>query len=193
MAGSQRTRLPENISSPKAGSEKKAIPLMSGDQDTMSAATFEQFFRPCVRVLFDWASFLIERWPVRLSVVEDRHALAEFRIPWNFAASGQVVKYDHPEATPAMLGSMPGRLTVLEACRRESILRIASAFAAERPPVILLVPTYHLPDNGHLVLDGTHRLTALVVSGVPCKVLTATVHGPLDRSVIPELRHWEPR
>lgn len=157
----------------------------------MAVETFAEFFRPVVRVLFDWDRMQRERWLVEMSVVADPDQVALWRVPWNVDRHGREVPYDHPEARPARVDEVDRLLLAFHPERQHHVAKLVRDFRQSRQPVQTVVPTYRIPGGGHLLLDGSHRAVGLVLSRVPFRLLACAVRGPVDADIIPELKHWQ--
>ena len=157
---------------------------------SLTHVEFEHFFRPFVRVLFDWDRMISEHWPIRSFVTERLTDLNDWRLPWNFDPSGSQVPYDDPAAMPMTLGELPSLFPKLDTPRRAFITAMAEGFVAGGVPVQLVVPAYAIDSHCCLLMDGNHRLCALQTSGVEFRLLAFILNGPVDSSIIPELRHF---
>lgn len=155
---------------------------------------FVSFFRPCIRVLFDWERFQNERWPIRLAVIDDISAVSSWYLPWSFDANGKEVKYDAPAGHPIQLSSIAQRLSAFDEKRRQKILDLSRVFLDSRHPkrpAQFVAATYALPNDSHIFLDGNHRMAGLMLARISFKLLVFSIHGPVKSAVMPELRHWE--
>nr|MBS0021870.1 hypothetical protein [Gammaproteobacteria bacterium] len=163
-------------------------------QTHISSNLFVSFFRPCIRVLFDWERFQKERWPIQLAVADDLSSISPWYLPWHFDATGKEVKYDSPAGRPIQLASIAKHMLTFDDERRQKILEMSSFFLKDRDhrrPAQLVAPTYVLPNNLRIILDGNHRMAALMLAKIPFRLLVFSIHGPMDNAVMPELRHWD--
>jgi hypothetical protein len=157
-------------------------------------SAFVSFFRPNIRVLFDWSRFLHERWPIELHVVTERKQIEDWYLPWNVDSQGREVDFSAPAARPIQLKELRDIKIKLRAERRTGItkmVRLVNGLSVNAHPYQLALPTYRIPNGLHFVLDGNHRLASLFLARLKFNILTFTVAGPLHRSILPELRHWE--
>jgi hypothetical protein len=157
---------------------------------SISVETFAFFFKPYIRVLFDWQRMERECWPIDLSVVSDLATLSSWYVPWNINGEGALVKYDAPGARPVPLSHVPTMFPQFDEERRELIHKLSQSFTEADQPVQLILPVYHLYDDRCLILDGNHRAAAVVMSGAPFKLMAFAIHGPLDGHIVPELQYW---
>lgn len=153
---------------------------------------FAAFFRDGLRVWLDWDAVASNGWPVTLSLLDVRNDLEDLYVPWYLARKREEVDYGHPEASPLRLAEIPQNLEALEEERRNLIRAFAVEFAGSTEPVRLTIPCYALDQQRSLVLDGNHRLAALVCAAAPFRILRFTLHGPLDPDVLPDLVHFGP-
>jgi hypothetical protein len=154
----------------------------------LTALQFEQLFRPFIRVLLDWEAVKQAEWPIDLRVVESSDELHDWYFPWYTGADGQEASVDAEDARPVAVQAWPTDGSDPHRKQVDVQLRL---FRKLTTPVQLLLATYSLPREGHLVLDGNHRLAAAIQGNVPFIALTVTLHGPIDANVLPDLRHWE--
>lgn len=164
---------------------------MNLNQIEIPREVFFFFFKPFIRVLFSWERMERERWPIRLLIVDDLATLSSWYMPWNFDEKGKEVDYQLPNARPIQARDIPNLLSALDSERQHLIFELARSFRVSEQPIQVIVPTYSLGNGQSFLLDGNHRVAALMVARVPFKLMSFTVCGPLDREIIPELRHWE--
>jgi hypothetical protein len=151
---------------------------------------FASFFERSIRVLFNWNRFREEGWRVSLSVITNRVELSEWYVPWYLGKSKGEVSYSAPDARPLSLPEIPENLSFLGKSRVELILSLSESFKVFRQPLQMFAPVYALGSNRFLLLDGSHRMSALMGSVVSFKLMAFTVFGPMDRSVLPDLQYW---
>lgn len=151
---------------------------------------FASYFERSIRVLFNWNRFRAEGWRVSLSVITDRGELSEWYVPWYLGNSEGEVSYSAPDARPLSLPEIPENLSSLGKSRVKMILSLSESYKVFRPPLQMFAPVYALGSNRFLLLDGCHRMSALMGSTVSFKLIAFTVFGPMDRSVLPDLQHW---
>jgi hypothetical protein len=155
----------------------------------ISSILFSRLYRSHVRVRFAWKRFEQERWPVTLSLVENTESLQDWFVPW-YVRNGCEVDYNESGGSPIRLVEVPQRMGQLAATRQAVIHDIAARFA-ERPAVVRIdVPVFSLGAAGALVLDGNHRLSAMLLARCEIRLLVFRVAGPIDRNVLPDLAHW---
>ena len=130
------------------------------------------------------------RWRVRLSVEESPEQLKDWYAPWYLNEdSTQQVGYDVPGAKPLLLTSVPSLLRELEPSREYRILRLAEQLACERS-IQIVAALYDLGGSRRLVIDGNHRIAAVLLREMPFRVLSFTVTAPIDGNILPDLQHW---
>jgi hypothetical protein len=155
--------------------------------------TFVSVFRESIRVIFDWDRFLRERWPIKLSVLSRQVEINDWYLPWNVGHSGQIVRYDAPDAHPIQLADVSAVFPLLDPERQMKITDIKRSFFRYPGggPTPVVVATYHLGSSRHLLLDGNHRIAGILLAQVPFRAVAFSVYGPIERSIVPELKHWE--
>jgi hypothetical protein len=154
---------------------------------------FITFFQPSVRVLFDWNRMARERWPVSFVFADQYPDIASWVMPWNIDTHGKEVNYAAPNARPLRLGEIVNT-RISFSSQRQSSIQEYRRYLLSRPiseHVSLVIPTYHINEQTQLIMDGNHRLAAMFLENIPFYLMSFSIRGPLDRSIIPELSHWE--
>jgi hypothetical protein len=134
---------------------------------------------------------------LRTAIAEYAHRIevsAAARLPWNVDHEGREVRFDNADARPIQLSAIPAHLSGFDEARREKVNALARAMGDNTKsghPSQIVAVTYALPSGRRLVLDGTHRTSGLMIARAPFKLLAFTVYGPLEGTIVPELRHWE--
>ena len=154
----------------------------------MTAAQFTELFRPFIRVQLDWETVRRAEWPVSAQVVTSTTELNDWYFPWYIRADGREGTTDADEAHPIPIREWP---VDGYSAHREAVDKQLTLLRALTPPVQLLLATYSLPGLGHLVLDGNHRIAAAVEGNLSFVALAITLRGPIEPSVLPDLRHWQ--
>jgi len=160
-------------------------------QTIVPVELFISFFKPYIRVLFDWERLQKENWPINISVIHNIDIISSWSLPWSINKQGKEVRYDSPEARPIQLTEVPHIFSSLKKERQQSIINFSKLYIDSPHPVQFVVPAFALPDGKGFFMDGNHRMSALILAKIPFCLLIFTVHGPTDNSIIPELRHWE--
>jgi hypothetical protein len=132
------------------------------DRYEVSPQVFESFFRSSIRPAFDWKRFASEAWPVTVRVFQERSSLAAIDCAWNSVPALDI---------PKVLSHFPPR-------RRRLIRQLADQFRESQSPIELVVPALATAKNRYVLLDGNHRVGALMLSDVPFRLLAFIVHGP---------------
>ena len=153
--------------------------------------TFDAFFHPNIRVLFNWQRMRKERWPVELGTVGKDVDFSRWYLPWYLREAGGEVGYHVPGAAPVSLSQLPHVFERLTQERQKAIRQLEDSLVGSRRPIQLVVPRYALGGDSYFLLDNCHRMAALVNSKLPFVMLAFTVLGPMDRGALPDLLHWE--
>jgi hypothetical protein len=128
----------------------------------------------------------------------DPQALSGYHAPWYRDASGTAeTSYDAAGAVPLRHAELAADLAVLDAPRRARITALRDHYAArvDGEGISLVLATYALGPGHCLVLDGNHRLTALlhlVDQGCPIHLIEFRLTAPLDPLLLPDLAHHTP-
>jgi|SRR5579883_227557 len=162
-------------------------------QVVVTPKDFFTTFHAAIRVGFNWERFFEESWPVEVVTLRSREDLARCFVPWYIGKAGKEVAYDDPDAVPVRLPDVPKGLDVLNEERRADIQHYVESFQRQGGVVEFAAPGYALPDDHYFVLDRNHRLSALTLTSLPFAVNLWNVRGPLERTALLDLIHWEPK
>jgi hypothetical protein len=165
--------------------------LRTRERAEVPAELFIEYFRDSIEVLFDWEYFIEERWPVTITITSAHEEVAKWYMPWNINQSGEIVRFDHPEARPIQVDMLRAVFERLDIERQDRVRQIKIALTSFRPPILFAVPTYALPNGDRFLLDGNHRVSSIFLHLLPFRFLTLTLHGPIEARVFPELAYWE--
>lgn len=154
---------------------------------------FLNYLSPAVRLSVDISRFLQDD-SITVESVHLRPAdLAKIFLPWYVDEFGVWTGWEMWGArsltVPALL-SLPSRPEKVDWAYVEAMRD--NFDSGEHAPVF---PAFALTGTRYLILDGNHRLTALVMHarGAPVELTLAAIQGPVDESFIPDLRHWTDR
>lgn len=158
---------------------------------TVDFQQFETLFGPpLVRVLLDWDELRRRRTPVQVLAFDTMEALTNWHAPWYEDHDRREVDHATSPAPPLTFAQIAGRID--DPGTRWRRLRGVAADLAAMPPSVLVIATYDLGEAGHLVLDGNHRLAAIISRHLPgWRVAALAVQGPVSAAVLPDLRHFE--
>jgi len=110
---------------------------------------------------------------------------------WYLNDEEQQVHCDAPNAHPLRVVDAAARIDLLCKNHREKIISMASTFTPETSLPLVCLPAIELPNDQYFLLDGNHRVTALLSSKYEYPVDLWSLKPPMDRSVLPDLIHWE--
>ena len=168
---------------------------------------FVAVFAPFNRVGLAWEAVARSDWPVDFRVTDARADVASWYFPWYLGPDGTAVDYLDPNGRPIEIGEWEtlrefglsfrrGDVDLQAARFREVSARgdvdlEAARFHELRAHVQVVVPAYALPNDRLLVLDGNHRLAALMQETDLSFQCTAVIlGGPINEAVLADLRHW---
>lgn len=123
------------------------------------------------------------------------HDLGRLFAPWYRSAATGQVDWDTPGARPYSFAEIADDVSGLSAEHRASIAGIGRAFAASPVAPRFSVATYAVGDGRELVLDGNHRIAAVVRSThlrERAVVTRMVLKAPVNPDLLPDLRHWSP-
>lgn len=157
----------------------------------VDAATFCRLFEPPVaRVSLDWQVIRASNYPVVIEVLVAKAELATYYFPWYLSSERREAFWSEPEARPIAAVSWMQVRRAVSAEKRRGVAEFARLYRTSGVTVQVLAACYDLGESRRLVLDGTHRIAALMETGAPFRLLALTLRGPLSESVLPDLRHW---
>jgi hypothetical protein len=171
-----------------AGMSEPRLPPRSDEprEYALTARDFAAFFEPSTRVLIDWLRVQRSDWPVDVEVA-GLADITRWYFPWHVGADGDETRFDDPHARPLRVGDWaPPTFSG----HRDAVNAIAHELRHRPSPVQFVVATYGLPGDTRLVIDGNHRLAAVIQEQLPVRCLAVTLHGPADERLLPDLRYW---
>lgn len=145
------------------------------------------------RVFLNWEAVKEADWPILLQLATQPDELSSCFLPWYLSEDKSEVDFSHPAASPISLGQIDEALPFLNHSRQTVIRTFEQRFQNLGTTVHLFVPTYGLGEGRSLVLDGCHRLMALLDGAIPFCVLLFNLLGPIDEQILPDLQHWQTR
>ena len=151
---------------------------------------FASYFEANIRVLFDWGRLKREDWNIGLSVVTSKSKLAKGFVPWYIGKKEKEVSYSSPDAKPVSLSQVQNVLPFLNKKRSHLITQLSNSFEISRQPVQLVVPAYDLGKQRFLLLDGNHRIAALMMCNAKFRLMIFKVYGSMDSNILPDLEFW---
>jgi len=153
---------------------------------------FQSFFDRSIRIQLNWEKLKNEKVTVRMSVFDQLENPSAWYLPWYFNDLKEDVGYSVANANPLTLADIPKAISHLKSNRRDKIQELLNRFInTTQQPIQLVIATYALPNGKHLIMDGNHRSSALILAGVKAKLMVFEICGPIDEELIPDLCHWK--
>jgi hypothetical protein len=153
---------------------------------------FQSFFNRSIRIQLTWERLKSEKVTVRMSVFDQLENPSAWYLPWYFNNLEEEVSYLVANANPLTLADIPKAISRLDSSRRDKIQELLSGFInTNQQPVQVVIATYALPNGKHLIMDGNHRSSALILAGVKARLMVFEIFGPIDKELIPDLCHWK--
>ncbi|WRH66460.1 MAG: hypothetical protein RSE13_23285 [Planktothrix sp. GU0601_MAG3] len=153
---------------------------------------FQSFFNLSIRIQLDWERLKSEKVTVIMSVFDQLENPSAWYLPWYFNDLKEDVGYSVANASPLTLADIPKAINLLHSSRRDKIQELLNGFInTTQQPIQLVIATYALPNGEHLIMDGNHRSSALILAGVKAKLMVFEICGPIDQELIPDLCHWK--
>jgi hypothetical protein len=149
-------------------------------------------------VQFDWQRYLSERWSTRLAwatraQIDSRSAaVPTLYAPWYQAPDGGWVDFGDldrvPDATVIVLAELD--IDTLPVDRAHNIRLIGSSLrSGSRLPVIPVLG-YSVGENSCVLLDGNHRVSALLQTPGDFCLELYVIDGPKDPLALADLKFW---
>lgn len=142
----------------------------------MTFEEYERLFKGSMPRL-NWDRGKLKGWRVEQTVVDDRDALADWKI---LITEGGVYG---DKGRHIRLGRVQGNMDLFGKDWRPVAFKLAEQYELEDQKISLIVPAL-----GRVVFDGCHRLVALMLSRVEFGVLICSAR-PRD-GVISEIEDW---
>ncbi|MBE9142137.1 hypothetical protein [Planktothrix mougeotii] len=153
---------------------------------------FQSFFHTSIRIQLNWQRLKIEKATVKISIFDQLENPSAWYLPWYFNNLHEEVSYLASNANPLTLADIPKAINRLDSGRRDKIQELLNRFINANPePVQIVIAAYALPDGKHLIMDGNHRSSALILAGVKARLMVFEICGPIDKELIPDLCHWK--
>ncbi|CAD5974447.1 hypothetical protein PCC9214_04051 [Planktothrix tepida] len=153
---------------------------------------FQAFFHASIRIQLNWQRLKIEKITVKITVFDQLENPSAWYLPWYFNNLYEEVSYLESNANPLTLADIPKAINRLDSGRRDKIQELLNEFInTTQQPVQLVIATYALPNGKHLIMDGNHRSSALILAGVKARLMVFEICGPIDKELIPDLCHWK--
>ena len=130
--------------------------------EILTPIEFRRLFSPVVRVDVDWTLLAAADATLTLTVVDSLRQAKGWYFPWYLDAHGSACGWDEPTAKPVLVIDWRKASSGMSLHRRSSISELATALRRSHSPAALLIPTYDLGADRRLVLDGSHRLAAII-------------------------------
>lgn len=152
----------------------------------MTPEQFQSAFLHIAGTRFNWRRFRAESWPVELSVVTDHSELGQVRVPW-YRVDGEGVPGHDDRAQLARVDEIADNMHNESVDARRRVFGFAVIFAKTSRGVCIALPAFRLAPGDSVVMDGTHRLIGLYLSGNKnWSVLLYEVVGPVEAGA-----HWD--
>jgi hypothetical protein len=129
----------------------------------MTTKDFLAAFASTIRVQLNWERLLAENWLITDVQISNREELGKCTLPWHLDASDREVSYDHQHAIPIQLSLIPQIYESLNNRRQKGIQKYLAEFKLAVVTQKIQFPSYSIGGNRQLVLDGNHRLAAMML------------------------------
>lgn len=141
-----------------------------------------------VRVKLDWPRVVNDELKIDVHHTSSLNEVRTFFMPWYADDNRTELRYDCDYAKPVTVGDVADDLDRWPQ-RTLPIAEYVKDMCSDGAQGLVL-PTYALPNDRLLLLDGNHRAVALVVAQIPFSVRLLIVRGPIEPTMLPDLKHW---
>jgi hypothetical protein len=150
---------------------------------------FIRKFRTDIHVMFNWPLFELEDWPIDIMVLENNINIHDWYMPWYIDLGGQEANYNSKNAIPLSINDVLHSEYIMNK-RNNRVSEIKAIFNGLEQPICFDIPVYSLNKGKYLVLDGNHRIIALIKKNIKYILRAYIIHGPIDENIIADLVHW---
>lgn len=106
---------------------------------------------------------------------------------WHVFPDGSFADWNNPAATPQTIGEALLYASAWGENRQERVNTFIRQYSLSDEPVNLMVPVYRAGKR-LVLLDSTHRVSAVASAGLSFTALLVVLNGPVDERVLPDLR-----
>ena len=144
----------------------------------IATETFERLYRKNNRVVWDWTRMRREGWKVDLHLVTSRRELRSWSCPWYLIDGKETQRLEGPYRQ-VRLAQLRSVFVRLNRPRKALISKLARAFRRDFNEISFPVALLERPGRATLLLDGCHRVSALLLCpGKPFVLLAFRVKRP---------------
>lgn len=155
--------------------------------DPISIVGFITVLRDHVRVALNFDRINDADFHARARVIRHPSALHGWFSPWYVDSHGNECAYDEAGATPVPLVAPGGSPIPPPPSHAEAVTNIAASMRRGRPGPILIGAYKPHGRDIVVVIDGNHRLRAVLENGAPLHVVALILHGPDDPAILGDL------
>lgn len=153
----------------------------------MDVHAFRLAFEGSTRALLDFDALTSSSRDVTIEVL-DEAGLGGLLTAWYVALDGTLGDYSDPDSSPMSVAEVLSNPAAWPAERAEAINEMRRGFVEGPGSIVLLVPAVRVRGR-LLVLDGTHRASAALLSGRGARVVVVALAEHADPAV-PDVTRW---
>ena len=143
-----------------------------------------------IHVIFNWERFKNEDWPIDIILLENNIDVNKWYTPWYVDLNGIEANYNAPNAIPLSINGVLCSEHIMNK-RNKKVSQILMECKRLAQPIKFDIPAYELGNGKYLVLDGNHRIIALLKHGLRFVVQAFVLRGPIDEGIVADLLHWK--
>ena len=153
---------------------------------------FARFPRADFRTMIDWSRLRDDNCVLSIEVTSTRDRLGQLQTPWYVSPFGSLGDWRNPDDRRVRIHEISPRAHFPSVAATEKIANARSTYD-EREHVNLDLPCYAVGKSDQLLLDRTHRATALYQANCNFTARIVSIKGPPDPAVLPDLLHDQER
>lgn len=149
---------------------------------------FEETFRPDITVLLDWDK-LKKNYTLELKSFTKKNEISHFYTPWHLDYNNNEIDCFEAPKKPLNLHQVSEKIFLLNKNRQQSIIKLTDSFNKSQKRIIVNIPLFKLSENNFFILDGNHRMSALLRSNADFTIFAYIVVAPIKADILQDLQN----
>lgn len=148
-------------------------------------------FLPDIRMKLHLDRIDPETAQVSETMIEDRQALGRLMSAYRRTPFRVESGLGNPLSRPMSVAEVADSIGGFSQRNRLAFADYMERIKLSGEPPRWTLPAYDLGPAGLLLLDGNHRAVATYIAARRFTIELRVLHGPLDRRILPPLKHWD--
>lgn len=157
------------------------------DMNPLSLHDFRSLFSPNIRAALNWNLLEVTESKIETRIITKHEELEELFTVWHVSPSGSYTDWSAPDAVPQTIKEAINGTNSWQDDRKLRVRLFQEQYKLTSEPVNLLLPVYQVGSK-FVLLDSTHRVTAITQARLGFTALLVAITGPIDERVLPDLR-----